>query len=193
MARPPTQRLRAFTEQLKRVHIILVLGFAIPAVGALISAPVMDRLLEAWGGEPRGPFEAVVLAVLSQLGCLAIMPLVAYAAARFLPLAAGFTALGLSLVGQGVVLELSGLVGDSGRALSTLDVGVRFLCAVLGGLLTFFAVQRARKSAEKTSEVTRAERAARDAEYGRFLEEAARIGELRRKVPHSPPPDDPRL
>ena len=181
-----SERYQRFKARIQRLQFILALGFAVAALGAVLVAPLMVSLNERLARVPGGRIGAgAILAslALGRLWVYAVLPVVAYGAARLVPLVPWPSAVGLVLVGEGFYLVLDAVTGGLEAVLH----GGLFLLArlgtdALGVVLAAQAMALARRQAESSKVQSEAKNAERAGEYRAFLKEAERLADLRHGV-----------
>jgi hypothetical protein len=174
-------------ERLRRLQLVVGMGFLAFVVGAVLSSALVIRLqprLEALGS----PWVAFGLTLLiKRLWVVAVLPVCCYGAARILELRPWATALGAALTGEAFLLALRLVsTGLDGFADPGLDEGFQLATLVGGVALSRWAVVKGRAAAAKANAAAASAAAAKKAQYDEFAAEAERLATRRDEKPIAP-------
>jgi xanthine dehydrogenase molybdopterin-binding subunit B len=165
---------------------VVGLGFGSYVAGVIVSAQLVNRLGPRLAG--AGTFtQAVGMTIISQLWVLAMLPLVAYAAARIVDLGPWSTALVGASTGElfSVALKLISTGADIPWQL----VVMHALALAAGVVLTAQGVRRGRAVAARSEDEARRAAEARKTEYEHFARAAEQAAD--RAAAAQPPASEP--
>jgi hypothetical protein len=164
--------------RVRRLQFIVGLGFLSLVLGSVLTVSLTLRLSERVQALQVESLRTLIAIVLENLWLLAVLPLMAYGAARILELKPLSTAVGAASSGQLFVLALSFVRdGFEGLWAGGFYTALRVLAFAGGVVLTHQAVRRARAAAAQGAAKAQVQAEARKAEYMQFLQEAEKGAE----------------
>lgn len=164
-------------QRVRRLQLVVVIGFAAFVVGSILSVALLRAIGPVVAGAPA-PVVVLLHTALTRLWLLVILPLVWWALARIIPVRPWSTAIGSAASGEVFLLALdfvSGGVGAWFRGVLPLVLQVATLG--LGIWLTGRTIALARVSADRAQAQAQARAAAREAEYRAFAEASAAVAD----------------
>jgi hypothetical protein len=164
--------------RIRRLQFIVGLGFLSLVLGSVLTVSLTLRLSERVQALQVDSLRALIAIVLENLWVLAVLPAMAYGAARILELKPLSTSLGAAISGQFFVLALSFVRdGFEGLWVGGFYSALRGIAFGSGVFLTHWAVTRARAVADQGAAKAQVQAESRKAEYMQFLQEAERGAE----------------
>jgi len=169
--------MKDLSQRAKRLYFVVGIGFAALMLGSILSVLLLQRLGPRLHGAP------VVLlffleVLLRNLWSLLVLPILAYGAARAVPLGTWSTVVGALATGEVFVRALRYIQGGADvvwGSWSGFATGVAVLCA--SAALTRLAILRGREAAEVQLAEAQARARAKVSEYDEFVQAAERQGE----------------
>ncbi|MFL5319483.1 MAG: hypothetical protein ACJ790_07480 [Myxococcaceae bacterium] len=188
MARP-TSSLDVLRNRVRRVQFTVGLGFLAIVIGTLVTSALKVRLLMRFSIDTQ-PGIFLFTSVLPMLWVLAALPVLAYGAARIIPLKPVPTALGAAATGEvfllAIILVTGGLEALTGDPFAT---ATHFVLLAVGVLLTAWAVKSSRLAVDELQAQASRAAEAKKGEYDEFAKEAERLAaknEAKEKAPSAP-------
>ncbi len=166
------------TAEAKTRHFLLVVGFGFAAfvAGSVLSAALVNRVRERVVAMDSAVFSLIAQILIQRLWLLAVLPVLAYAAARVLELKPVFTAVTAALTGQLFFTALIAVSrGADGVFDGPFDVAVQGGTFVLGVGLTVFAIRQGRAAAAQGDLAAATKAAERKQEYDEMLKASEAI------------------
>lgn len=162
--------------RVRRLQLVVGLGFGSAVLGAILVSPVTSRL-----DQPTGSLLLSLLgyAALTRLWVWLVLPVLSYGFARILPLDPMGTAVGAGLTGELFWLMLDLVSGGLEGMLANWPLlVVNAFTLALGIFLTRFAVRRGRLGAERAQQRASTVAAQQKEQYAEFAREAERLAAL---------------
>lgn len=171
-------------ERLRRLQLVVGMGFMAFVVGAVLSSALVIRLQPRLAalGSPLVVFGLTLL--IKRLWVVAVLPVFCYGAARILELRPWSTALGAALTGEAFLFALR-LVSTGLDGLADPGLDEAFVVATLAGgvVLSRWAVVKGRAAAARAQVLTASAAAAKKSQYDEFAAEAERLAARRDENP----------
>lgn len=179
MSPPKKTVLEPLRLRVRRFQFIAGLGFLALILGSVLSVSLAQRINVRVQALPFALLRSLIDLGLQKLWVLAVLPGLAYVAARIIDLRPWPTALGSAAAGQVFLLALEYVQGgvdgwvERGVWNTLWEVGA----LALGVGITSRAVERGRAAVKRQGEQAQVQAAARQGEYDEFLQAAEREGE----------------
>jgi hypothetical protein len=174
-----TSRLDGVRSRVRRVQLMLAVGFFAMIVGMLITSAISNRLEQrphqAWSWITG----MVLYALIVRLWCWAVLPSCCYLLARVVPVSRRGLPVGAALVGEGAH-QIAIWLGPWGMGLyqSRPEIAVVHLVTLaLGILLSMRAITTAQSAVAREQEKAKVSAQARADEYAAMLRESEKLAE----------------
>ena len=172
MSSKPPKILDPLRVRIRRLQFTMGLGFIALVIGSVFTGSFVHRLHER-AQELPDLLYLVLMVALSNLWVLAVLPVLAYGAARFLELRPMSTAVGAAFTGQIFLMAILTASGGTEGLWSGWLPAVLQVAAFAGGmLLSYRAVVKGRAVAAQGASKAQVQADAKKGEYMEFLREA---------------------